>query len=82
LGAGMTRAKYFVYRTGDEMETKARPDKEGYWWWLPRCFMDKGDNKASWSIIRYDERFDKEGKEGIFVGPLVAPVSTGLDKVK
>jgi len=43
----------------------------GYYWWLPKCFIDS-DLPGRWSIISWHPK-DGSAKEGVFVGPIEPP---------
>lgn len=56
----------------EEMKPVSRPTVLGYWWWLPKCFLDEGKTHGRyWSVML--EGPDTE-KVGLFVGPLPVPV--------
>jgi hypothetical protein len=58
-------------RNEDTVGPLVRPTRQGYWWWLPKCFLDEGKTDGRyWSVMLEGPQTDKVG---LFVGPLVPP---------
>lgn len=58
------------YLTADQLEGMGH----GKYWWLPECFIDQPDIQEHWSIITWHPSAPNIAKNGLFSGPLKAPV--------
>lgn len=65
------------YSLNDSMvEPLARPNKQGYWWWLPKCFIDEGKTSREYWSVEYEG--PDTTKVGLFIGPLNPPLVKDL----